>query len=242
MREVLVIGATGAMGRPVVEHLLRSPRQAWKVRVLTRDPACEEARALVALAPERVAVMRGSAADADALARGAEGVYGVFCNTNFFGTASVAGEVAEGLAALEAAKRAGVQHFVYSSLDSFSARSGGRYPVPHFDSKAAVAARIDERRSDEFMRCGLGDPSAGAWHLERTTVLVTAPYFENVKAFFRPYPGRCATARPASCSTYRGARRAGRWSRSTTSAGSRPTSSITPTSGAAARCRSRRRR
>lgn len=189
MREVLVIGGTGAMGRPVVEHLLRSPRHPWRIRVLTRDPACEEARALVALAPERVSVLRGSVADPAALARAVEGVHGAFCNTNFFATASVAGEVAEGLAALEAARRAGVQHFVYSSLDSLGALSGGRYPVPHFDAKAAVAARIDERRADEFMRRGLGDPSTGAWHLEHTTVLVTAPYFENVKAFFRPYPG-----------------------------------------------------
>ncbi len=189
MREVLVIGATGAMGTPVVRHLLRSEQQAWKIRVLTRNPGCAEARALAALAPDRVAVLEGSPANASSLALAMEGVHGVFCNTNFFATATVTGEVAEGLAALEAARRAGVQHFVYSSLDSLGARSGGRYPVPHFDAKAAVAARIDERRADEYMRRGLGDPSAGTWHLERTTVLVTAPYFENVKAFFRPYPG-----------------------------------------------------
>ena len=91
MKEILVIGATGAMGRPVVEHLLRSP-QAWKIRVLTRNPDCEEARDLVSRAPERVAVMRGSPADEASLARAVEGVYGVFCNTNFFGTASVTGE------------------------------------------------------------------------------------------------------------------------------------------------------
>lgn len=190
MREILVIGATGAMGTPVVRHLLAGEPGRWKIRVLTRNPGCEEARALAALAPDRVAVLEGSPANASSLALAMEGAYGVFCNTNFFGTASVTGEVAEGVAALDAARRAGVQHFVYSSLDSLVTLSGGRYPVPHFDAKAAVAARIDERRSDEYMRRGLGDPSAGTWHLEHTTVLVTAPYFENVKAFFRPYPGK----------------------------------------------------
>jgi uncharacterized protein YbjT (DUF2867 family) len=156
--------------------------------VLSRDPQCEEARALVARAPDRVSVLAGSAADLGSLARAVDGVYGVFCNTNFFSTASVASEVAEGLAALEAARRAGVQHFVYAALDSLVALSQGRLPVPHFDAKAAVAARIDERRSDEYMRRGLGDDGAGTWYLERTTVLVTAPYFENLKSFFRPYP------------------------------------------------------
>jgi uncharacterized protein YbjT (DUF2867 family) len=189
MKEVLVIGGTGAMGRPVVEQLLASRRERWAVRVLTRDPSCPEAQALVALAPDRVRIFAGSARDPEALERATAGAYGVFCNTNFFATASVRGEVEEGLAALDAARRADVKHFVWSSLDSLGAASAGRYPVPHFDAKAAVAARIDERRADEFMRRGFGDPSEGTFHLERTTVLVTLPYLENVKAFFRPWPG-----------------------------------------------------
>lgn len=188
MKEVLVIGGTGAMGRPVVEQLLASTKERWAVRVLTRDEASPEAKALVALDPDRVRLVRGSTRDPDGLARGVDGAYGVFCNTNFFATASVRGEVEEGLFALEAAEKAGVQHFVYSSLDSLGALSGGRYPVPHFDSKASVGARIDERRADEYMRRGMGDESL-AFALDRTTVLVTAPYIENVKAFFRPYPG-----------------------------------------------------
>lgn len=186
MQEILVIGATGAMGRPVVSHLLQSPR--WKVRVLTREPSCEEAEALRAIDPARVTVLQGSPADAASVARAVEGVYGVFCNTNFFSTLSVEREVEEGIAALEAARKARVSHFVYSSLDSLIGLSHGELPVPHFDAKAAVGAYIDRRRSDDYMRRPMPGFSGDAWYLESTTVLVTAPYYENVQSFFRPFP------------------------------------------------------
>lgn len=187
-----VIGATGAMGRPVVKHLLAGASQP-RVRVVTRNPDSREARSLAALAPDRVEFV---AAGDDAARRAAvDGAYGVFCNTNFFATISVEAEYAEGVAWLEAARDARVEHFVWSSLDSMGGLSNGRLPCPHFDAKAAVAAFIDRRRADDFMRRGMPGFTGDAWYLEHTSVLVTLPYIENFKGFFKPYPGKLSDGR-----------------------------------------------
>ncbi|MDH2424357.1 NAD(P)H-binding protein [Sphaerisporangium sp. TRM90804] len=63
----LVTGATGAVGRHVVGHLLRAGR---RVRALTRDPA-------KARLPESVEVVRGDLADPGTLYPAFEGVEGV---------------------------------------------------------------------------------------------------------------------------------------------------------------------
>ena len=194
-RTILVVGGTGAMGRPVVRHLLADERAGFRVRILTRSKASLEARELEAIAPSRVEFVEGSSADPASVEAAVKGAYGVFCNTTFFSRVSVEAEYEEGVRYLEASKRAGVEHFVWSSLDSMAALSQGRLPCPHFDAKAAVGAYIDRRRSDDFMRKGMPDFNGDAWYLERTTVLVTLPYIENFKSFARPYPGRLPDGR-----------------------------------------------
>lgn len=189
-----VIGATGAMGRPVVKHLLAADASA-RVRVVTRDPRSPEARGLAALAPERVEFFAAAGRDEATVQAAVDGAAGVFCNTNFFASVSVEAEYAEGVAWLHAARRAGVAQFVWSSLDSMGGLSHGRLPCPHFDAKAAVAAYIDRRRADDYMRRGMPGFDGDAWFLEHTGVLVTLPYIENFKGFFRPYPGKLSDGR-----------------------------------------------
>lgn len=189
-----VIGATGAMGRPVVAHLLAELPDA-RVRVVTRNSHSPEARSLVALAPARVEFVAGSAGDPAVVRAAVAGAHGVFCNTNFFASVSVEAEYYEGVAYLEAARQAGVEHFIWSSLDSMGGLSHGRLPCPHFDAKAAVAAYIDRRRADDYMRRGMPGFDGDAWYLEHTSVLVTLPYIENFKGFFRPYPGKLSDGR-----------------------------------------------
>lgn len=64
-RTIVVIGATGAQGLPVVRHLLRSSTEPgdgrgspspspWKVHALTRDVNHKRAKELVALGAELV--------------------------------------------------------------------------------------------------------------------------------------------------------------------------------------------
>jgi len=185
---ILVIGATGAMGRPVVHALLSEPGRT--VRVFTRDPGSRQARALVEAGQGRVEAAIGNVDDEASLAGAMTGVAGVFCNTDFFSTASPLKEYDQGLRVLRAAQAARVGHFVWSSLDNAAVLTDGRIPVPHYDAKAAVEARIGLMRSDEFMR-----QEMDGWFSHHVTVLVTGPYFENLQSFAVPQPGMLADGR-----------------------------------------------
>ncbi|MFD5825947.1 NmrA/HSCARG family protein [Lentzea sp. NPDC060358] len=177
MDETLVIGGTGAMGGRVVARLLEAT--TGTVRVLTRDPSSPRARALAS--DSRVRLVRGDVGDDASVRAAVESADRVFCNTDFFSSGSVPAEHDQGLRLLEAARAAHVDRFVWSSLDSAVTLTGGRIPVPHYDSKAAVAAHIGLRRADEMMR-----QEPDGWYTHHVSVLTTAPYFENFLDRLRP--------------------------------------------------------
>lgn len=180
MTTALVIGGTGTMGSPVVRRLAARPGS--EVVVLTRDPDGERARGL--LSAGTVRLVRGDVDDAASVAAAMEGVHEVFANTDFFASASPVREHDQGAALLRAAEAAGVQRFVWSSLDSAVTLTDGRVPVPHYDAKAAVEAFIGLRRSEEMMR-----QEVDGWYSRHVAVLVTAPYFENLQGGMGPQPG-----------------------------------------------------
>ena len=180
MTKVLVVGGTGVMGAPVVRRL--AARSGSEVTVLTRDPRSERARAL--LSAGTVHLLRGDVDDAAALEAAMAGVDEVFANTDFFSTASPVREHEQGLAVLAAAEQAGVNRFVWSSLDAAATLTDGRIPVPHYDAKAAVEAHIGLGRSEEVMR---QDPDG--WYSRHVAVLVTAPYYENLSSALAPRRG-----------------------------------------------------
>jgi uncharacterized protein YbjT (DUF2867 family) len=124
---VLVTGATGNQGGAVARALLK---KGHKVRALTRKPDSAGALALKQLGAE-LAV--GSFDERDALARAMTGVDAVF----IMGTPFEAGmetETRQGIAAVDAAKAAGVKHVVYTSVSDANKKTG----IPHFESKARV--------------------------------------------------------------------------------------------------------
>jgi uncharacterized protein YbjT (DUF2867 family) len=123
-RTIVVTGATGKQGGAVVRHLLRD---GWKVRAITRRPESEAAQALAAQGVEVVKGDMGNRADMD---RALKGAYGVFSVQNTW-EAGVEGEVAQGKNVADAAKAAGVKHFVYTSVGGAERDTG----IPHFDSK-----------------------------------------------------------------------------------------------------------
>ena len=180
MTKVLVIGGTGQMGTPVVHRLAARP--GTEVTVLTRDPGSDRATALQSAG--QVRLLHGDLDDPAGLEAAMRGVDEVFCNTDFFSTASPAREYAQGLRALAAAEKAGVGKFVWSSLDSAVTLTDGRIPVPHYDAKAAVEAHIGLRRSEEMMR-----QQSDGWYSRNVAVLVSAPYFENFQAGLAPRTG-----------------------------------------------------
>ena len=187
---ILVIGATGAMGRSVVRFLLGDNQNNWSVRIFTRNPKSRHACQLLEEGKGRVEAIEGDLNNADHIKAAMRGVYGVFCNTDFFSSASVRTEYEQGLRILEIARTAGVQYFVYSSLDSSVSISDGRIPLPHYDAKAAVEHWIDMQHSDEFMR-----KETEGWFSKHVTVLVTGPYFENLQSGFQPQKGRLSDGR-----------------------------------------------
>lgn len=133
---IAVLGGTGAQGGSVAEALLEGGQ--FTVRVLTRNPSGEQAKALSKRGGEVVAADLNSPATLQSAFRGA---YGVFAVTNFWEKGG-ADEVAQGEAAVRAAQEAGVRHFIWSTLPNVETISGGKYNVPHFTGKARVDALV----------------------------------------------------------------------------------------------------
>ncbi|MEU6420501.1 NmrA/HSCARG family protein [Streptomyces spiralis] len=125
---ILVLGGTGRQGGAVARELLR---RGHTVHALVRDPAKTEARAL----REAGAVLvRGDMDDEASLTAAMDGVHGVFSVQTFRGPGGVEAEERQGRAVADAAVRAGVRHFVYSSVGGADRDTR----VPHFESKLRV--------------------------------------------------------------------------------------------------------
>ena len=128
---ILVTGATGQQGGATARELLAA---GHRVRAMTRNPDGEAARALAALGAE---VVRGDLDDLASLERALSGAWGVFAVQNTW-EAGVEKEEAQGKRIAEAARKAGIQHFVYASVGSAHRKTG----VPHFDNKARVEESV----------------------------------------------------------------------------------------------------
>jgi uncharacterized protein YbjT (DUF2867 family) len=124
---ILVAGATGQQGGAVARHLLAG---GFAVRGITRDPAAEKAKPL---RDGGVDLVRADLTDRAAVDGLFDGVTGVFSVATPF-EAGLDAEVAQGTTLGDAAKAAGVGHYVYSSVGGADRDS----KVPHFESKWAI--------------------------------------------------------------------------------------------------------
>jgi uncharacterized protein YbjT (DUF2867 family) len=130
---IAVTGATGQQGGAVARTLLA---EGWTVRALTRDLAKPAAQELKALGAELVA---GDMENRAELKAAFEGAYGVFSVQNFWLPAvGFEGEVRQGKNVADAAKAAGVQHLVYSSVGAAHRGMGQK----HFESKWIIEQHI----------------------------------------------------------------------------------------------------
>jgi uncharacterized protein YbjT (DUF2867 family) len=130
-RLILVSGATGQQGGAVARSLLG---RGFGVRALTRNPEKPEAKELAGLGAE---VASGDLEDRSSIERVLEGVHGIFSVQNFW-EAGYEGEVRQGTQLADAAKTAGVEHYVYSSVGSAHRGTG----IAHFDSKWEVEEHV----------------------------------------------------------------------------------------------------
>ncbi|NOU33084.1 MAG: NmrA/HSCARG family protein [Polyangiaceae bacterium] len=122
---ILVTGATGNVGRNVVEQLVK---RGAKVRALVRDPS-------KATFPAGVEVAQGDLLDVDALRRAFSGV-----STLFLLNAVVPDEFTQALVALAVAREARVERIVYLSV----IHSDVYVNVPHFAGKFGVERMIEQ--------------------------------------------------------------------------------------------------
>jgi uncharacterized protein YbjT (DUF2867 family) len=136
---VAVIGGSGRQGGGVVDALLASDKFA--VRVVSRNPIGDAAKALVERAVE---VVKGDLLDAASLRLPFEGAYGAFVVTNFWDPAQMRRETEIGAAAVKAARSSGVEHAVWSTLPDCERITGGRLKVRHFTDKARVDQIVEE--------------------------------------------------------------------------------------------------
>jgi uncharacterized protein YbjT (DUF2867 family) len=168
---IAVIGATGAQGGGMVRAIQADKSGSFEARAITRNPNGEKAQALRAAGVEVVA---GDIDKPETLASAFAGTYGAFCVTNFWEHFSAEREVTQARNMAKAAKAAGLQHVIWSTLedtrkwvpleDDRMPTLQGKYKVPHFDGKG---------EADQSFR-DLGVP---------TTFLLTAYYWENLIYF-----------------------------------------------------------
>src|SRR5262252_7902960 len=165
------MGATGAQGGGLVKAIMADKNGDFTARAITRDVNSDKAKALAALGAEVVA------ADIDneeSLKKAFTGAYGAYCVTFFWAHFSPEKEQANARNMARAAKAAGLQHVIWSTLedtrkwvplsDNRMPTLMGKYKVPHFDAKAEAYG--------EFTRLGVP-----------TTFYLTSFYWENLINF-----------------------------------------------------------
>jgi uncharacterized protein YbjT (DUF2867 family) len=174
---IAVLGATGAQGGGLVRAIQADRESPFRARALTRNPASDAAKALAALGAEVVAA---DVDDEASLTRAFTGAHGAFCVTFFWAHFSPEKELAEAGAMARAAKKSGVSHVVWSTLedtrklcplsDDRMPTLMGKYKVPHFDAK--------------------GEANSVFTALVPTTLLNTSFYWDNLIYFGAgPKPG-----------------------------------------------------
>jgi uncharacterized protein YbjT (DUF2867 family) len=171
---IAVVGATGQQGGGLARAILADPYGGYAVRALTRDATSERAQKLVKQGAE---VVEANNFDEESLVQAFRGAYGAFAVTNFWEHLSADKELQEAANLASAARRAGVKHVIWSTLedtrdhipvdDDRMPTLQGRYKVPHFDVKA---------EADELFRAS-GVP---------TTFLRATFYWENLANGWRP--------------------------------------------------------
>jgi len=166
---IAVIGATGAQGGGLARAILADPDGGFTCRAITRKPDDEKAQALK---QEGAEVVKADLDDVASLEKAFAGAHGAYCVTNFWEHFSAEKEKAQAKNMADAARKAGVKHIIWSTLeDTRKLMPPGdkrmpflqeKYRVPHFDAKA---------EADAFFS---GLP---------VTYLVTSFYWDNLYTF-----------------------------------------------------------
>ena len=139
---LVVFGATGIQGGSVAETVLTDPglSKQYSVRGVTRDPSSAAARAL---ADKGAEVVAGDLNDTASLRKALQGAHAVFAVTvSMYEPGGMERELQQGKTIADEAVAAGAKYLIWSSQRSAEKITGGKLPVPSFDTKAAVEEYI----------------------------------------------------------------------------------------------------
>jgi uncharacterized protein YbjT (DUF2867 family) len=168
---IVVFGATGAQGGGLAKAILNDPESKFAVRAVTRDVNSDKAKQLAGLGAELVASDIDNRED---IQKALKDAYGAYFVTFFWDHFSPEKEYSEAKDMAEAAKEAGLQHAIWSTLedtrewvpldDDRMPTLQEMYKVPHFDAKGAA--------NRHFIDAGVP-----------TTFLVASFYWDNLVYF-----------------------------------------------------------
>ncbi|OBJ50892.1 NmrA/HSCARG family protein [Mycobacterium sp. 1423905.2] len=186
---IAVVGATGSQGGGLVKAILDHPEGKFSVRALTRNAQSSSARKWADAGAE---IVQADLDDGQSIRTAFEGAHGAFIVTNYWAELSpddegrrtrAERELAQADTAALAAKKAGVTHVIWSTLEDTRDFFGDdervptveeRFKVPHFDAKAEADALFRQ----------YGVP---------TTFLRTTLFFEGFVNSFPPRRGADGT-------------------------------------------------
>jgi uncharacterized protein YbjT (DUF2867 family) len=141
-KTIVVLGATGAQGGGLARAILSDADDQFAVRAVTRDMSSAAALALAELGAE---VVEADIGDEARMTEVLQGAYGAFLVTFYWAHLSPELEIAQIAGLARAAKAAGVEHVVWSTLedtrlsipldDDRMPTLQEHYKVPHFDVK-----------------------------------------------------------------------------------------------------------
>jgi uncharacterized protein YbjT (DUF2867 family) len=164
---IAVVGATGSQGGGLARAILSDPSGDYTARAITRNVNSDKARELANLGAE---VVRADVDDVESLKKAFKGAHAAYCVTFFWAHFSPEKEKAGAAAMAQAAKHAGVNHVIWSTLedtrkwvplsDNRMPTLMGSYKVPHFDAKGQA----------DHLFTAAGVP---------TTFLLTSFYWDN---------------------------------------------------------------
>ena len=144
---IAVLGSTGSQGGGLVRAILADSSGGFAARAITRDTSKDKAKALASGGAELV---KADIDDVESLKKAFAGAHGVYAVTNFWEHFSGEKEKSQAKNIAEAAKAAGVQHVIWSTLEDTRKLMKSddkrmpilqdKYRVPHFDAKAEANA------------------------------------------------------------------------------------------------------
>ncbi|KAK0622044.1 hypothetical protein B0T17DRAFT_494491 [Bombardia bombarda] len=180
---VTIVGATGSQGKGVVSAILNSSNpSAYHIRAITRNPSGAPAQALSA---QGIEVVQADVNSLPSLVTAFAGSHIIFAVTNFWEPfisfknqqQACSVETRQGLnlalAVADPTVLPTLERYIWSTIPDAMAISGGKYLIPHFESKNKV---------DRYIREALPQLYA------KTTFLWVSYYHYNYVWFmFKPY-------------------------------------------------------